>query len=341
LIITLSDPIRRVALPALTHAAVEPLHDMLRLALRTPRDLEGSKFLDRVLVDIGRRLWNGGIKGLATALRFGSSRPSSAKAFRVWWVPTGKMAGLPLHLAGPYRVTEKGVPDLFISSYVGTLSALISSRDRQTLARVPPPSPRRILVLTSHLSGSKPSILGEEQREVQAIREVASSTGGRSIEVKYKVEEVKAALKSQWASQPWLHLTCPVHWNGTRCYVGEDTTAGEMSMEKLVRDTHSEFALISSPNEMTSATFATELEPIPLATALHITTALSCLVAPMWPIAERDGRLMAELFYGKVCGTGQRPKVRDTAEGLWAAAGEAKRSGVGISRWGAWVHVGV
>ena len=47
---------------------------------------------------------------------------------RIWWCPTAEFSLLPLHAAAPYRPRQKGVSDLYISSYTTTLTALIRAR---------------------------------------------------------------------------------------------------------------------------------------------------------------------------------------------------------------------
>ena len=41
-----------------------------------------------------------------------------------WWCPTAGFSPLQLHATVPYREGQKGVPDLYVSSYTTTLVAL-------------------------------------------------------------------------------------------------------------------------------------------------------------------------------------------------------------------------
>ena len=47
---------------------------------------------------------------------------------RIWWCPTAEFSVLPLHAASPFRKGQKNLPDLYISSYTPTLTALIRAR---------------------------------------------------------------------------------------------------------------------------------------------------------------------------------------------------------------------
>ena len=47
---------------------------------------------------------------------------------RIWWYPTAEFSLLPLHAAAPYNKGQKGISDLYVSSYKATLTALIRAR---------------------------------------------------------------------------------------------------------------------------------------------------------------------------------------------------------------------
>ncbi|KAG6376566.1 hypothetical protein JVT61DRAFT_1544 [Boletus reticuloceps] len=47
---------------------------------------------------------------------------------RIWWCPTGEFSALPLHAASPFRKGQRSLPDLYVSSYTPTLTALIRAR---------------------------------------------------------------------------------------------------------------------------------------------------------------------------------------------------------------------
>ena len=58
-----------------------------------------------------------------------------AEKSRIWWCPTGKVCSLPLHAAHPLITGERGLLDIFVSSYTPTLSSLISARQDIALKR--------------------------------------------------------------------------------------------------------------------------------------------------------------------------------------------------------------
>ena len=46
----------------------------------------------------------------------------------IWWCPTAEFSLLPLHAAAPHRQGQKGVSDVYVSSYTTTRTALIRAR---------------------------------------------------------------------------------------------------------------------------------------------------------------------------------------------------------------------
>ena len=52
---------------------------------------------------------------------------------RIWWCPTAEFSLLPLHAAGSFRKGQPTLPDLYISSYTPTLTALIRARQKRPL----------------------------------------------------------------------------------------------------------------------------------------------------------------------------------------------------------------
>ena len=72
-----------------------------------------------------RKLWYQIVSPIVDFLQ--TSLPSQS---RVWWCPTAEFSVLPLHAAGPYRKGQRNLPQLYISSYTPTLTALIRARRR-------------------------------------------------------------------------------------------------------------------------------------------------------------------------------------------------------------------
>ena len=70
-----------------------------------------------------RNLWDQIVSPIVDYLQ--TTHPSRS---RIWWCPTAEFSVLPLHAAGPFRKGKQNLPDLYISSYTPTLTALIRAR---------------------------------------------------------------------------------------------------------------------------------------------------------------------------------------------------------------------
>ncbi|KAI0708344.1 hypothetical protein C8Q76DRAFT_799621 [Earliella scabrosa] len=86
------------------------------------------EFEDIILIPILQQLWHGVVSPVLTHL----SIDASSTPARIWWCPTGPLAFLPIHAAGPYDGDAPGVPDLVISSYTSTLQSLLRAHESST-----------------------------------------------------------------------------------------------------------------------------------------------------------------------------------------------------------------
>ena len=81
--------------------------------------------MTRELASFLRKLWDQIVSPIVDVLQ--TIHPLGS---RIWWCPTAEFSTLPLHAAGPYRKGQRNLPDLYISSYTPTLTALIRARRR-------------------------------------------------------------------------------------------------------------------------------------------------------------------------------------------------------------------
>src|SRR5882762_195727 len=86
----------------------------------------------RLILPILRSLWN----NIASPVRTQLVALGVPDKSRIWWCPTSKLCGLPLHAAGMYsRNVPKpnSIPECYVSSYTPSLSALIKARSESGL----------------------------------------------------------------------------------------------------------------------------------------------------------------------------------------------------------------
>jgi hypothetical protein len=114
---------------------------------------------------------------------------------RIWWCPTSELCALPIHAAGPYAPKKKWLPDLYVSSYTPTLSALIQARSGMVCKNIVP----KLLVIGQPDDGSIPAV-EEEVRRIQ--------TAAPSVDVLVNEDANKAATLSGLQNHSWVHFAC-------------------------------------------------------------------------------------------------------------------------------------
>ncbi|MEU7323592.1 CHAT domain-containing protein [Streptomyces griseoviridis] len=155
---------------------------------------------------LGRRItdtlhWLGeNITGpVLTAL--GLDQPGEALP-RLWWCPTGPLALLPLHAAGPRNGPR--VIDRVISSYTPTLGSLIRARTPRT--------PRRPRLLAVGVADARENGTGTAPPAgLPGVRSELSTLAGifgDEHTVKAGAEAVVPAVLSALPSHPWVHFAC-------------------------------------------------------------------------------------------------------------------------------------
>ncbi|KAG1866172.1 hypothetical protein F4604DRAFT_1779094 [Suillus subluteus] len=159
IIITKIGPPRLVPLPDASLMGIATLSDDFRNVLRNTAGVGEEKMREKQLIPVFRRLWDAALAPVVEVLL-----TIVPKGSRVWWCPTSKLTSLPIHAAGPYRKGASNIPNVYVSSYTPTLSALIRSR-RQNASKVASNTPSFVSI-----GQSKPN-----SRTVEAELELVKS----------------------------------------------------------------------------------------------------------------------------------------------------------------------
>ena len=142
-------------------------------------------------------LWDDVVEPVLEAA--GVEAPTSGEALpRMWWIPTGALALLPIHAAG--RHTADGghsLLDRAISSYAPTVRALMATRERRVARSVPRP----LVVAMSETPGAEP--LGNAQAEAEMVRDLFP--GGLLLK---NVEATRQRVLSELPGHTWVHFAC-------------------------------------------------------------------------------------------------------------------------------------
>jgi CHAT domain len=169
-------------LPGLTEREAASRAEALRVAMRTP-----GRAASRTALDVLAWLWDA-VTGPVLDHLGHVQTPDQLAWPRIWWLPTGPLAGLPLHAAGHHddepSPTRRATVDRVVSSYAPSLRALAEARSRRpeppALALIvgvdggsaAPPLPYAVpeaTWLAAHLAGS-PEVIVDEAATVDAVR---------------------------------------------------------------------------------------------------------------------------------------------------------------------------
>jgi tetratricopeptide (TPR) repeat protein len=117
---------------------------------------------------------------------------------RVWWIPTGAMALLPIHAAGRHTTAgARSLLDRAISSYAPTVRALTATRERRAVRTVPRP----LVVAMSETPGAEP--LGNAEAEAEMVRSLFPDglllTDG---------EATRQRVLRELPGHTWVHFAC-------------------------------------------------------------------------------------------------------------------------------------
>jgi CHAT domain-containing protein len=254
---------------------------------------------------------------------------------RVWWCPTSVFCSLPLHAMGPIP-SDVGRPryflDLYIPSYIPSLSALIESHKphSQTIGK---PS----ILLVAQPDEKMPQAF-EEMRAVRAVDTQVT----RLFSVKATPTAVLARLKDH----RFVYIVChgilepgkPFE-SSFKLHRGERLLLLDIVQSQLP---DAEFAFLSACHtaELTEESMADEV--------LHLAAAMQfcgfrSVVGTMWEMADTDGQGLARDFYSSVFSDttrGARYHER-TAEALRDAVVKLRRKRkTTLERWVNYVHYG-
>jgi hypothetical protein len=301
----------------------------------------------QVLFDLQEWLWDAICQPVLDELdRLTAPGPQQAKR-RVWWCPTGPLTMLPIHAAGHYRdaSTARCLPDLVISSYTPTLTALLRTRDV-----VPSPSQTRLLVVgmpTTPDANDLPAV----PAELRCIADrIPVSTLLRSA-TRQEINEGKPPqagslptvqrVLSELADHDWAHFAC---------HGGQDLAEpahgalflydGPLSILRIAAQElpHADLAFLSACQ---TAVGGAELldEAIHLAAAVQL-AGYRHVIATLWSISDTHAPDIADAVYTELTVTGE-PSTANVALAVHKAAAALRASQpLRPDLWAAYLHVG-
>ena len=251
---------------------------------------------------------------------------------RVWWCPTSKLCGLPIHAAGPYRSAQKNLPDIYTSSYTTTLSTLIRARSNTSdLSRFVVP---KLLVV-----GQPGEALPNVEAEIDNLRQL-----GDFVDVLVGAEASHDKVLCGLQQHSWAHFACHGHLGDiTQPFRASFELHGGSSLTllELIQATlpNAELAFLSACHSAEGG-FITPDEPIHLAAALQF-CGFRSVIGTLWAMDDEDGPMISKEFYKHMFRkSGNKADFRDSAEALNVAIRAMRKNRVPLERWILFVHIG-
>ncbi|KAF9063110.1 CHAT domain-containing protein [Rhodocollybia butyracea] len=255
---------------------------------------------------------------------------------RIFWCPTSILSTLPLHAAGPIsHDNKKFLPDLYISSYTPTLTALIDAFNTTKLSSQLP----RLLVAGQHDEN-----LPRTKEEIHEVLQYQNHIPTTSVE---GPAATKKALEQALVDHEWLHIAS----HGT--LVPKEPFASYFSLAEKSHFTLLDIIRLNLPNAdfaFLSACHTAEQSPdsvydevIHLAAAMQF-CGFRSVVGTMWEMADVDGPEMAKDFYSRLLSDENVSRCNEVGAQARALSEAIKkmraRKGVTLERWVNFVHIG-
>ena len=240
-----------------------------------------------VLASILRMLWDQIVSPIVDILR--TTHPSQS---RIWWRPTAEFSVLPLHAAGPYRNGQQNLPDLYISSYTPTLTALIRAKHDSSNSA----TERKRFIAIGQANAPGESELPFVGVELDNIR---PHVDGPATFTRIDGEEASTSrVVEELGKNEWVHLAC--HGVPNREQPFESAFAlhdGHLTIQRIIGCDlkNPEFAYLS-------ACHTTVGDGESLDEAIHLASAMQFIgfhsvIGTMWAVNDAAASEIAPTFY--------------------------------------------
>ncbi|KAG9089220.1 hypothetical protein FS749_001526 [Ceratobasidium sp. UAMH 11750] len=250
----------------------------------------------------------------------------------ITWCTTGPLSFLPLHAAGDYSSPSTVLPNLVISSYTPTVSALKKHTSSPTAFS-------GILTVghESAIRGMNP--LPGTRDELNRVQKHAKGLSFTRLDEKNACTD---AVLQAMQDHSWVHLACHASQNKT------DPTKSafhlhdaDLDLNTISRNPlkNAQFAFLSACQTATGDSDLPD-ESIHLAAGM-LNTGFPTVIATMWSISDKDAPIVADKVYeclleGGVPDSGKAAKALHKAvAGLRQQIGDDE-----FERWVPYIHIG-
>ncbi|KAG1736576.1 CHAT domain-containing protein [Suillus lakei] len=332
IIITKEGPPRLIPLPHASLAGIATTSNDLRNVLRNTGGVGEERMRETQLIPVLRRLWDAVLAPIVEELL-----TIVPKGSRVWWCPTSKLTSMPIHAAGPYRKGASNMPNIYVSSYTPTISALIRSR-RQNASKIALNTPSFVSI-----GQSKPNS-GSGERELEAVGaelELVKSLVPSSMscsEVSGDEGTVSGATQAL-KTNSWVHLAC----HGRQDFVQPFESSFALRDKPLrlldiiqAEPENPEFAFLSACHTAVGDKNAPD-EVIHLAAGMQF-CGFRSVIGTMWAVDDTTAHHMVKEFYDAMF-TG-KIDCRNAARALNKASKSVDKDKVPMDQRVVFIHIG-
>ncbi|MEU9890107.1 CHAT domain-containing protein [Sphaerisporangium sp. NPDC051011] len=331
-------PLRGLTRDALQNLA--DLHDQAISKITEGPGVEERRDGQRRLTDLLGRMWDEIMEPVLTELR-------APVASRLWLVPCGPFARLPLHAAGYHADRNRNMLDRVIPSYSPTLRTLLRARERESADAAPSDPNAAVVVAMPSTSGYVR--LGSVDAETAVLRR--HLPGALVLNADGTDPPTKETVLSVLRDCSIAHFAChaasaAAHPSFSHLVLRDDPSGWLRVADLAALDLGRARLAYLSACETASQPFGNADEAAHLTGALHL-AGFTHVIGTLWPVGP-DTATVTEGFYTRVSTDGGPDSAR-SAEALHAAV-RAMRDGDdlpdGITRvqrpfvWAAYVHVG-
>jgi tetratricopeptide (TPR) repeat protein/CHAT domain-containing protein len=284
-----------------------------------------KRFID--LLHVLRSLWSDVVSPVLKELSSLGFKPDPRN--RVWWCPTSWFTMLPIHAAGMYNGSKSStLPELFISSYISTITSLLRSMHKNASLDNSPTSSALFIGHTDNES------LEGVETELKSLQEV------KTLKIESLVNDAATpnAVLEGMKHHSWTHLSCHglvEHDAPLRSHFMLE--GGDLHVQDIIkaRLDNAEFAFLSACHSAAGSRAM-------LDETLHLTSALQfagfrSVVGTMWEMHDPDAPELTRDFYDAMVKLGGR---YDNAAVALHYALKRFRKRAGPDRWAMFIHVG-
>ncbi|KAF7342638.1 TPR-like protein [Mycena sanguinolenta] len=254
---------------------------------------------------------------------------------RIWWCPALDFSTLPFHAAGPF--VEEGrkkryLPDLYVSSYTPSLSALLAARSK----RPPLTGTPRVLAI-----GPVDMSLPDASAEIEAIQDVL---GGSSVTILAQEHAKLSLVIDQMRTHPWVHISCHGSLRAGAPLLSAFKLHGEdrLTLRDLMQANlpHAELAMLSACHTAEHTAGSVHDEVLHLAAAVQF-SGFRSVCGTLWQMLDADGPVIAREFYRRMEKDSKRAGYEEAARALGLTARALRRQkGTRLEQWVNYVHIG-